>query len=95
MAQIHFFIDDTEHKQIQEKAQSLGFTTAAFARHILKEAVKSSRKDQVDVVYKNARVLTSVMAEAFGRTHGASPEDTYKLKQVLLKIFDQEQRLSG
>jgi len=93
MAQIHFFIDDAEYKQIQEKAKSVGMTTAAFARYVLKDAVKNPRKDQIDHVYKNARILISVMAEAFGRTHGASPEDTGKLKQTLLRIFEQEQRL--
>jgi len=71
----------------------LGITTAAFSRHVLKDALKNNRKDQGDTAYTTARVLTSVMAEAFGRTQGASSEDTYKLKQILLKIYDQEQKL--
>jgi len=95
MAQIHFFIDDAEYKQIQEKAKGTGLTFSAYARHVLRNSLRKSTPQESVEGLKAARILTSVMAEAFGRTQRASPEDTNKLKQVLLRIFDQEQRLPG
>jgi len=91
MAQIHLRIDDGKVSQLQQKAAELGMTTNAFICHILNESLKKShRKEPVDHHLKIARAKVVVIAEALGRTQGASPEATDKLKKTLLKIFDQE-----
>ncbi len=83
-------IDDEDYKLIEKKAASLGLTLPAYTRQVLKDSVKNTRKDQPDIHLKIARAKVVVIAEALGRTQGASPEATDKLKKTLLKIFDQE-----
>jgi hypothetical protein len=89
MAQVHFFIDDTEYKQIQEKAKGVGLTISAYARHVLRDSLRKSTPQEPAEALKAARVLVPVLAEALGRTQNASPEDTEKLCKILLKKFDQ------
>ena len=98
MAQVHFFIGDTEYKQIQEKAKGVGLTISAYARHVLRDSLRKSTPKEPAEALKATRVLVPVLAEALGRAMRASPEDTEKLSQILIKKFDQEagaqQRLS-
>ena len=83
-------VDETDYKKLQEKAAELGLSTTVFIRQILKDYLKkSNRKNELDA-HKAHRASVHVLAEAFGRTQGASPEATEKLKKMLLKIFDQE-----
>jgi hypothetical protein len=83
-------IEDEDFKLIEKKAAILGLTLPAYARQILKESIKNPRKDHSEYSLKLARAKVVVMAEALGRTQGASPEATEKLKKTLLKIFEQE-----
>ena len=74
MAQIHFFIDDTEYKQIQEKAKGVGLTISAYARHVLRDSLRKSNPKEPAEALKAARVLVPVLAEALGRAMRASPD---------------------
>lgn len=83
-------IDPEIHTAFVKKAESLGLSAEAFARHVFKEAVKNTRKeDQLDAL-KIAKAQVTALAEALGRTQGASPEQVEKLKKTLIKIFEQE-----
>ena len=90
MAQIHFFIEDAEYKQIQEKAKSFGVTISAYTRMVLRNSFKKPTQQEPTEALKATRALVPVLAEALGRTLRASSEDTEKLSQILIKKFDQE-----
>jgi len=90
MAKILIRIDDAGSNQIKKKAADLGLTTSAYIRQVLKDSLKTKRKDHAELSLKLVRANVIVMAEALGRTLNASPETTDKLKKTLLKIFDQE-----
>ena len=83
-------IDVEVHKQFVQKAKSLGLSTEAYARQIIKDSLKNPRKEQSDNSLKTARAMVKTMADAFGRTLKTSPEDTEKLSKILVKKFDQE-----
>ena len=83
-------IDADIHEQFVQKAKSLGVSTEAYARQVIKDSLKNPRKEQADNALKAARAMVKTMAEGFGRGLKASPEDTEKLSKILLKKFDQE-----
>ena len=83
-------IDPEVHEQFVKKAKSLGLKVEPYARQVIKDSLKNPRKEQADNSLKAARAMVKVLAEAFGRGLKASPEDTEKLSQILLKKFDKE-----
>jgi len=83
-------IDAEVHQEFVQKAKSLGLSVEAYARQVIKDSLKNSRKEQADNAIKAGRATVKTMAEAFGRMLKASPEDTEKLSKILVKKFDQE-----
>ena len=83
-------IDPQVHEQFVKKAKSLGVSTEAYARQVIKDSLKNPRKDQTDNALKTARAMVNAMAEGLGRASNASPEATEKLSKILLKKFDME-----
>lgn len=90
MDQIHLRLEKEEAKLIQKKAADFGLTTNAFIRQIIKDYLKNSGRQEAEYAQKADRALVKVVAEAIGRGLKASPEDTEKLSQILLKKFDKE-----
>jgi plasmid stability protein len=90
MDQIHLRLEEEDSKQIQKKASELGVSTNAFLRQIIKNYLRNTgRKNQSDSL-KADRAMVKVLADGLGRMLKASPQDTEKLSQILLKKFDQE-----
>ncbi len=90
MDQIHLRLDEEDSKQIQKKAAEFGLSTNAFIRQIIKNYLRNStRKTEADG-FKGDRAMVKVLADGLGRMLKASPEDTEKLSQILLKKFDKE-----
>ena len=83
-------IDPEIHELFVQMAKSLGVSTESYARQVIKDSLKNPRKEQADDALKAARAMVKTMAEAFGRSLKASPEDTEKLSKILVKKFDQE-----
>jgi len=92
MPQILLRVDETEYKQLQEKSIEFGLSKAAFIRQIMREYFRKPVKEEqpANDLKKEIRAIIPVLAQAFGRTHNASPEATEGLSKVLLKIYDQE-----
>ena len=90
MDQLHLRLDEEDSKLLQKRAAEFGLSTTAFIRHIIKNYLRNStRKNEADG-FKGDRAMVKVLAEAIGRGLKASPEDTEKLSQILLKKFDKE-----
>ncbi len=92
MPQILVRLDETESDQVQQKATEFGLSKPAFIRQIIREYFRKSVKEEqpANDLKKDIRAIIPVLAQAFGRTHNASPEATEGLSKMLLKIYDQE-----
>jgi len=92
MPQFLLRVDETEFQQIQQKSSGFGLSKAAFIRQILKEYFRKPVKEEqpANDLKKEIRAVIPVLAQALGRTHDASPEETEGLSKKLLKIYDQE-----
>ena len=98
MPQILIRIEESEAKQIQEKATGFGLSKTAFIRQIIREYLrKPAQKEQPVNDPKYIRALIPVLAEALGQTQNQalkedqqiSPEETKELSNILLKLYDQ------
>ena len=89
MAKFLFSLPDNEYAELKKKAQSLGLTTAAFIRQLLKDG-QNKEKDQT--IKDALRILIPIIVEALGRTQNAQPEAINKLTDILVKKYDLEEK---
>ena len=70
MPQILLRVDETENKQLQDKATEFGLSKAAFIRQIMREYFRKSVKEEqpTNDLKKEIRAIIPVLAQAIGRT---------------------------
>jgi len=88
MPKILINIQEEDTLEIKKKAASFGLTTSAYIRQVLKDSLRKKNNNEQATTARTIRRLIPVLAEAFGRTHNASPETINKLEQILLKKYD-------
>ncbi len=89
MPKILISIQDEDARAIKKKAASLGLTTSAYIRQVLKDSLRKQSRPDSQAVALAVRRLIPVLVQALGRTQNASSQATEKLKQILLKEYDQ------
>jgi plasmid stability protein len=89
MAKVLFNLPDQEHAELKKKATSLGLTTSAYIRQILRDSPHKKSRPDSQAVSLAIRRLIPVLAQALGRTQNADRQAIEKLTQILLKEYDQ------
>jgi hypothetical protein len=99
MLQILIRIEESEAKQIQDKATEFGLSKTAFIRQILREYLrKPAQKEQPVNDPKYVRALIPVLAEALCWTQNqvlkedekVIPKEIKELSNYLIKLYDKE-----
>jgi len=88
MGTVVFNLPDEEERRLRAKAGSLGLTTSAYLRALLRES-QLRRPDAAQAeILRSLRAFVPTLAEAFGRTQNVSSDKIEKLAQVLLDRYD-------
>ena len=90
MATIFFTLSNEERSDLRERAKSMGLSTSAYVRNLVRDAIKRDTEAKQTEVLKRIRALVPAICEALGRTQNATPDIVEKLTKVVLDRYDKE-----
>jgi len=88
MAKLLVSLPDCDYAEFKKKATSLGLTTSAYIRTVIKDA--EHRDKEHKEVLRAIMALVPTIAEAFGRTHEKDAKQTEGLAQRLMDCYVME-----
>ena len=94
MLNVSLILEADELDKVRATAKSLGLSVSAYVRQVVRDSLKTRPGLEPEArdakLLRAMRALVPTLAEAFGLTQKASPEQVQRLTDALLERYGKE-----